>query len=328
MAEYKKEGILKKGDKRIMSEHPYYWDIRFTKIHFRVEFVEATEVVREKGSALRGGMGEMLLRAHCIADRNCDGCGFESECIVQRTMYSKFTNVPVSMHPGDSVGYIMLCTDTRRRFAQGDQMDFILVLFGKNIVYFSQYLNAFHALGLSGLGRNQSRYRIVSVKNLFGEQILDGNNIYMQNYKWQRLGDYIGWRRKNLTEEADGYQIVFQTPVSMKYQGQFISDISAEALGKGLIRRLNILSAFEELCSEDRKYEPETEFPEILSQQTEAAEVSRYSSRKDSHVKLRGIKGQMRLGKISQEWMDALLAGEIVQLGRNTSFGFGKYIVR
>ena len=161
-----------------MGERPYYLGIRYTKLYFIVEFLEKTELVREKASALRGGMGEMLLRAHCIADRNCDACGFDGECIVQRTMYSKFTQVPASMHPGDSVGYIMLCTDARRRFEPGDKMEFTLTLIGKNIVYFSQYLNALHALGMSGLGKNKSHYRIVSVKNVYREQILEGNNIY------------------------------------------------------------------------------------------------------------------------------------------------------
>lgn len=306
----------------------YYRGIRYTKLYFTVEFVEKTQLVREKTSALRGGMGEMLLRAHCIADRACGTCGFETECIVQRTMYSKFTQVPVSMHQGDSVGYIMLCTDTRRRFDAGDRMEFTLTLIGKNIVYFSQYLNALHALGMSGLGNNESHYRIVSVRNIYREQILEGNNIYMKNYRWQTLGDYIDWRKRKLEENADTYQVVFQTLVSMKYHGQFMEGFSAESLGSGLIRRLNILSTFEDLTEGDMKYEPETEFPKILSQKTEYAEVSRHSSRKDAYVKLRGIKGVVQTGKIPEEWLDALLAGEIVHIGRNTSFGFGKYIVR
>lgn len=47
-----------------------------------------------QGSAIRGGMGEMLLRANCIRDRVCESCDFEAECIVRRTMYSKFTLRP------------------------------------------------------------------------------------------------------------------------------------------------------------------------------------------------------------------------------------------
>lgn len=45
-----------------MRDKPYL-DIRYSKIHFTVEFVENTEIVREKASALRGGM------AGCFAGR-------------------------------------------------------------------------------------------------------------------------------------------------------------------------------------------------------------------------------------------------------------------
>jgi len=305
-----------------------YRDIRYTKIYFEIELLEDTEIVKEKASALRGGMGEMLLRAHCIAERKCENCGFESECIVQRTMYSKFTRLPTSMHPGDSVGYIMHCSDTRRRFLKGDRIKFSLTLLGKNIVYFSQYLNALYALGMSGLGRNYSRYQIVSVKNLYGQQILEGNNVYMPNYKWQTLGEYISRRKEKLGSSIKEYQMIFQTPVSIKYQGQFIEGFSGEALGRALVRRLSILSMFEELTEEDITCELKEGFPRIKGQNVEQGEVSRYSSRKDAYVKLRGIKGSVQLGEPSQEWLDMLLAGEIVHIGKNTSFGFGKYVVR
>ena len=62
--------------------------IRYIKLHFTVSMLEDTELPIEKVSALRGGMGEMLLRANCVRDRECGKCDFESECIVRRTMYS------------------------------------------------------------------------------------------------------------------------------------------------------------------------------------------------------------------------------------------------
>ena len=40
---------------------------------------------------------------------------------------------------------------------------------------------------------------------------------------------------------------------------------------------------------------------------------------------LKGIVGKADLTGISEEWLDLLLAGEVVQIGKNTSFGFGKY---
>lgn len=318
-----------------------YLSTRYTEIHFTARFIEDTEVVREKTSALRGGMGEMLLRAHCVSDRQCENCGFKDECIVQRTMYSKLENRPEFMHTGDSVGYIVHCTDTRKNFSAGDTLEFSLILFGKNIVYFSQYLNAFHALGMNGLGKNQSRFEIVEVSNLYRKPILDGNNVYMQNYRWQTIQDYVNHRKQQPTNKHgylegslnksdiifDKLDLILETPLELKYQGDFIKDIDGAALQAGILRRLYILACFENVDIEER-YNPETSFPDIVYQEAEKSESYRYSSRKDQHMKLQGIKGTARLENVTEEWLDLLLATEVIRIGKNTSFGFGKVRVK
>ncbi len=40
---------------------------------------------------------------------------------------------------------------------------------------------------------------------------------------------------------------------------------------------------------------------------------------------LKGFVGKADLPDVSEEWLDLLLAGEVAQIGKNTSFGFGKY---
>ena len=41
-----------------------------------------------------------------------------------------------------------------------------------------------------------------------------------------------------------------------------------------------------------------------------------------------GVKGYMRLSMLPEEMLAALLAGEILHIGKNTSFGFGRYRVK
>ena len=55
--------------------------------------------------------------------------------------------------------------------------------------------------------------------------------------------------------------------------------------------------------------------------------VYRYSSTQDRKVALRGVKGDMELSELPQELLPVLLAGEILHIGKNTSFGFGRYRV-
>lgn len=51
--------------------------VRYVKLHFKIMFLDDGTLPVNKVSALRGGMGEMLLRANCIRDRQCSVCDFE-----------------------------------------------------------------------------------------------------------------------------------------------------------------------------------------------------------------------------------------------------------
>ena len=54
-------------------------------------------------------------------------------------------------------------------------------------------------------------------------------------------------------------------------------------------------------------------------------EVPRYSNSQNSKMVLRGIEGELTIGGTSEEVLEILLAGELVHIGKNTSFGFGRY---
>ncbi len=77
--------------------------------------------------------------------------------------------------------------------------------------------------------------------------------------------------------------------------------------------------------TEQEIYQPETEFPEIIFQKAEQVKQARYSNRKDNLMYLRGIQGIAELAGISGEWERLLLAGEVLHIGKNTSFGFGRF---
>ncbi len=126
--------------------------IRYVDLTFRLRILEDTTLPREKCSALRGGMGQMLLEQSCIRDRNCEACDFQKECLVNRILYSQYEIQPKFASRGDSIGYVMECNDHREYFYSGDMLEFHLLLYGKTIVYFTQILQAFFMLGQVGLG--------------------------------------------------------------------------------------------------------------------------------------------------------------------------------
>ncbi|MDO4489834.1 MAG: CRISPR system precrRNA processing endoribonuclease RAMP protein Cas6 [Lachnospiraceae bacterium] len=298
--------------------------IRYTKLYFELTFPEDCVLPAFKSSALRGGMGEMLLRANCVRDRDCDHCDFCSECIVQRTMYSQFREKPAFITSGDSVGYVLNCEDYREEYTAGSTLDFTLTLFGSTIVYFNQYIQALYALGASGLGKEKARFYISNVYNSQRKKILDGNTVYMGNYRIETVAEYVHRRMDRLSGSRGPWELRFSTPLTQKYQGVFLKEFDMEAIVKSIQRRILILDAFEGFDGEVF-YRMELPAPEIQDQQVRPISVKRYSNRKHSSMPLSGIKGSIFLDEIPESLLPVLLAGELLHIGKNTSFGYGGY---
>ena len=297
--------------------------IRYIKLHIKIQFLEDTILPKNKVSALRGGIGEMLLRVNCIRDRNCELCDFRTECIVQRTMYSQFEIKPSFVTKGDSVGYVYECTNYQEQFYAGEQMEFNLLLFGKTIVYFNQYMQAIYALGQQGIGKYNSKFVVVEVKNSKLQPVLKGTSLCMANYEIQTVKDYVRYRKKQLQERGCQYKLIFDTPLTLKYQGEFIQKFDCLALFSSIKRRIYMLNCFEGI--ETAIQEMETKELEIVSQECKLQGVERYSSRQGGKMMLRGIVGNLEVETWGEEELELLLAGELLHIGKNTSFGFGHY---
>ena len=303
------------------------YDIRYIKLHFTIVFTEDSTLPKYKTSALRGGMGEILLRENCIRDRKCETCDFESECIIRHTLYSKMEIQPAFMSAGDSVGYVLECEDYREFFQSGETMVFSLILFGKTIVHFSQFLNAFYALGKMGLGKEHSRFVIESVTNSEKEEIISGNDIDMTRYKIYTVSDYIEYRKKQINKKPLESRIKFQSPVTIKYGGKEQTQFQPKPFIESTARRVYILDCFEGIESNlnDRDYLESLPIPESICEQHRPISIRRYSNHQQTAMYLKGIEGELKLSGIPDELIELLLAGELIHIGKNTSFGFGRY---
>ena len=301
-------------------------NVRYIKLHFTLLFSKDCILPVSKASAIRGGMGEMLLRANCIRNRECELCDFQNECIVQRTMYSQFEYKPDFITTGDSIGYVVECEDYKETFKASDTLEFNLILFGKTMVYFNQYLQALYALGQNGIGRGHAKFLILQVKNTRGQAILKDSNIYMEYYQVETLQGYVDDRKREIGLHGYPNKMVFCTPLTQKFQGEFLKEFCMEAISKSIQRRLYMLNCFENNDIQEFYYE-ELTIPTIVQLSVREVKVKRYSSRQESKMYLKGIKGEILLEKLPEELLELYLAGELIHIGKNTSFGFGRYVM-
>lgn len=301
-----------------------YLQARFTKLYFTLVFLEDTSLPVHKTSALRGGMGEMLLCTNCVRNRNCEQCDFEPECIVRRIMYSRFDIKPRSVTKGDSIGYVLECEDLREEIYAGDELEFQMILFGKTIVYLNQILQAFAMLGMCGLGKEHSRFRVSEVKNIYGEILFDGEQIFMERYPVATIGDYVNNRMRRQVKPWNN-RMVFHTPLTLKYHGEFLQEFQMEPIVNAVRRRIYMLNCFEGI--EDGWPTKDFMIPKVVNERHRFAQVDRYSSRQGSKMTLKGIEGQLQMDVVEDDLLVLLLAGELIHIGKNTSFGFGRYHV-
>lgn len=308
----------------MQEEMNQYLQVRYVKLYFTITFLEDTRLPVNKVSALRGGMGEMLLLVNCVRDRDCESCDFETECIVRRTMYSKFEKKPDFVTTGESIGYVLECEDRRKEFYVGDTLEFQMILFGKTIVYLNQFIQAFTMLGMQGLGKEHSRFRISEIRNTTKEVLYDGAQLDMGRYHIFRLCDYVENRIRKKKGQWKG-QLTFYSPVTLKYQKEFLQEFQMEPIIIAIKRRIYMLNCYEGVDEEWK--EENFEIPEIIWQDHQFVQVERYSSRQNSKMTLKGIKGRIQLNGVDDALLPLLLAGELIHIGKNTSFGFGRFLV-
>ncbi len=299
--------------------------IRYVKMTFKLVFPEDSVLPTHKVSALRGGIGEMLLRQNCVRDRDCDACDFESECIVRRTMYSKYEIQPAFSTGKDSMGYVIECENYKSEFPEGSALFFNLILFGKTIVYLNQYLMAVYALGQSGIAKNKVRFFVDSVMNERRQPIMEDGNVYKQNYKIETIQDYVNFRKKIL--KGNSFSVRVQSPTSITYRKEALKELNAQAILESAARKIYMLDCYEGIDAEMMQFRQE-DIPIDTGQESIPETVRRYSSTANSKMNLRGIRGHIDLENVSDDVLSILIAAELTHIGKNTSFGFGRIKVK
>ena len=116
--------------------------------------------------------------------------------------------------------------------------------------------------------------------------------------------------------------MTFLTALSMKYQQEFMEQFDGDALVRAAARRVQMLDYYIGVEAETPVF---SSCPRALAQTVRKEQVRRYSGTQDSHMRLKGITGTMTFDSMPEECLEYLIAGELTHVGRNTSFGFGKY---
>lgn len=178
-----------------------------------------------------------------------------------------------------------------------------------------------------GIGKNQAKFQILDNKNLEGMSILEEKSIDMNKYIVHTLYDYLAFRTIRIDTLSNQTKaiMIFDTPLTIKYQNEFIQNFQTDAILSAIRRRIYMLDCFEGIESDISHPDENDIMLKIYHQKCHLTGVSRYSNCKNEKMILRGLKGYALLEGLTEDLLILLLIGELVHIGRNTSFGFGRY---
>ncbi len=295
------------------------FDVRYAKANFEIEFINDCKLPKYKTSSLRGGMGTMLMGSNCTSNGKCNECDSNKDCIVKNIMYSNLKNELSFIKDKTIAPYIIECFDEREHYKRGDKLKFNIILFGDTISYMVNIIYCFDLLGKLGKGFSKYHYILTSVYNEENEKIYDGFFLKDENIYGNTILSYIDKRKREIDRINT---IEFITPFRLKRNGRYKDSLTFDDFMFSISRRLMILNAFEGNYIDDIEWSRELQ---LMSSNLTWLDINRYSNRQKESMKLGGVKGEIEFPESINEYMDYIIAGELVHVGKNTAFGLGKY---
>jgi len=288
-----------------------------------------------KGSTLRGGFGSVFKETVCVVEhRDCARCLLRSRCAFPYVFdtpvpedAARLRKYPAAPHP-----FVFLPPlEEKTLYRPGESLAFDLTLIGKGADFLPYFIYTFERLGeRHGLGKGRGRFSVESVTWLSpqGEEVLiyNGAEKILQN-------SFRSVTVRDLFSELATLHFLtlhFVTPTRLVYAEALTAVPDFHVLIRVLLRRLSNLAYFHcgtELNLDFRGLIAAAEQIETVTSELRWYDWERYSARQDARMKLGGFIGRMTYRGDLQPFLPLLRLGEMVHVGKGTSFGLGKYVI-
>ena len=262
--------------------------IKYSKITLKSDFVLPYKFI---GSTVRGAFGVGLKKIVCInPSRTCDGCFAKDTCL----FYDFFEK--------DNPKY-------RLRIPLSGEVKFDLFLFeefaNKSPYVISAIFEAFKNIGI---GKKREK---IDFKLLFNDFMIYDGKGEIEGYKNEVL-EY------NVKDIKNSCKIVFLTPIRIKENKIFVRDeLKVETILRSIHHKINKL---QNLPITKLPFIPEYKIKDFYFSFTD---FRRYSNRQKRGMNFGGIIGYIDFEYIDEKSYYLLKIGELIGVGKQTTFGLG-----
>ncbi|MHB1573455.1 MAG: CRISPR system precrRNA processing endoribonuclease RAMP protein Cas6 [Acidithiobacillus sp.] len=300
--------------------------IRCTRFEMRVRVAEDLRLPEYSGSMLRGAFGHALRHISCVTRLpECGNCSFRWQCA-----YSYLFETPVppgspqlSKYPAAPHPWAVEAEIGTTAWQRGDIVTFSWVVFGRGYDFVPHMMHAWQQALEKGLGSRRAAAMLLGYRRA-GET------------QWHLPEESLPPHAHTvppIPPNPGQITLHFVTPFRGQYQGRLLTreQMHFRVLFSALQRRLGLLQAFHEPGN------PSLWDYRLALEDAEAVQVEdldlrwwdwqRYSSRQHQAMTLGGLIGHLRLTGIPDRLWPMVYLGQWTHVGKNASFGLGRYVL-
>ena len=302
---------------------------------FRCCFENDAQLPEYKGSTFRGIFGLALKKVVCALKlQECPACLLKQECLYPQVFEPRLTrdggaNFRQTAPPHPYV--IQPPATTQTFFPKNTPFDFNLLLFGKTNTRLPYFIYAFNEMGKIGIGKkikgSRGTYRL--------EKVAVGDEpIYTRvDKKLSSLVSPMNLQVVPVEHPFDGDRTVtltFHTPLRLKYNNRLTPSLPFHVLVRAMLRRAAALLERYDGAEPELDYTGMIERAQaVRTGQSELQWVDwrRYSNRQDQAMMMGGLQGSITYTGSLSEYLSLIDFCAKVHLGKQTTFGLGRFTV-
>ncbi len=273
-----------------------------------------------KASMLRGGFGNIFRRLNCINKKNktCTNCPIKETCAYSYI----FETTEFSQKPRPYI--IEVPFNDKRSFKKGETIKFTIVLLGKAINYLPHFIFTFIELGKKGLTKKQYKFEL--------EKVIDvDDSIVFQDNKIVKKGKVLSWDeilKNTKLNIINKLTLNFTTPLRLSENNDLVSNVSFSLIIKKLLKRISDICEFH--CNkfdkiEDKPFIEKAKNIDVVLNNLKWKDWIRYSNRQKRKMIFGGLVGNITFKGNFEEFLPYIILGSYIHIGKNCTFGQGKY---
>lgn len=292
-------------------------EIRLIKLRVTFRAEEAGELPAYLGSTIRGVLGHALRDPVCVRPNvRCHLCDLANDCSYAFHFNSP-GNVAGSVNP--FVLYVSMRDKTDWR--PGDLLSFDIRIFGSSTEAVDFYIAGLLAMGNYGWGVRRLKFSPVQIVNVLnGKLVWSGGTSWFHNARVETLG-VVG-------ESTDSVLCQFTGPTRVVVRRKLQRELQFEHIVRSVMTRVQLLAhAYEGVVVDwdEEKILEKAHAVRVEESDWRSVDFERYSMTYNRKLHLPAIEGRVRFAGDLTSFIELLRFGEFVQIGKNTTHGFGHY---